>query len=67
MRELKAERIKREIRELEDEFCAHQSKCKRKRATRIANSDTGNWCQSDDHYWWEYSCPTCLKRWDEDQ
>lgn len=32
-----------------------------------ATASTGNWCQSDDRYWYDIECKCCLKKWREDQ
>lgn len=32
-------------------------------ATQAPRSDTGNWCKSDDRYWYECSCPDCGLWW----
>lgn len=32
-----------------------------------AESDTGNWCKSDDSYWYSIECKCCSKHWTEDQ
>ena len=40
-----------------------QDQCKHKRATKEYRANTGNHAPSDDHYWTEFTCPTCLKKW----
>jgi len=67
MRELKAERILREIKVLYDELAKHQDKCKHNKATKEPKSNTGNSDPSEDVYWYERKCPTCLKYWTEPQ
>lgn len=34
---------------------------------KVAKADTGNWCASDDMYWYECKCGLCGKFWMEDQ
>jgi len=64
---LKAHKIQQEIVKLNDELRKHQGKCKHKKRECINKADTGNWDRNDDIYWKECYCPTCLKRWSEDQ
>jgi len=66
MRELKAHRLKREIDEKYVELYAHQEKCKHKLATYKHGANTGNYDPSDNRYWTNWVCPTCLKRWTVD-
>lgn len=65
MKELKAHRIMREIKELNEELRNHQDKCKHKKANKKHGSNTGNY-DSKDCYWTDFDCPTCLKRWSVD-
>lgn len=67
MKELKAVRLTREIRELYDQLHAHQDKCKHTKATEVEKSDIVNFEYCEVSYWYECSCPTCLKTWREDQ
>lgn len=41
--------------------------CMHEDHSRVARSDTGNWCRSDDRYWYDCSCTLCGKTWTEDQ
>jgi hypothetical protein len=66
MKELKAHRLQRQIRELQNELHDHQDKCKHKRATKKYGSNTGNYDPSSDCYWTTFNCPTCLKIWTVD-
>lgn len=66
MRELKANRILREIAELQAELRKHQDKCKHPSSSYQSKGDTGNWCPHDDCYWQEWFCPTCKKTWTVD-
>lgn len=65
-RELKSDRILREIAELNVELRKHQKRCKHKNATYTSHGDTGNWCRDDDSYWQTWKCPTCKKSWTVD-
>lgn len=65
-RELRAYKIKRQIQELNNALSKHQ-RCKHTKVIKVAGSNTGNWCPSDDFYWYNCNCPTCLKRWTEPQ
>ena len=67
MRELKAEKLIRQINELYDELHKHQNRCKHPKATKTPVANTGNWDPNDDSYWNDCVCPTCQKRWTEDQ
>ena len=62
-RETKADRIQKQIVELQVELRTHQSKCKHKRATYTYGANTGNYDPSSDCYWIDFRCPTCQKRW----
>jgi hypothetical protein len=44
-----------------------QSICQHPNVIKKYESDTGNWCRSDDSYWIRYHCPDCDKRWTVDQ
>jgi Tfp pilus assembly protein FimT len=46
---------------------ALQARCRHPAATKTADSDTGNYCRSDDSYWFNCVCPDCGLRWTEDQ
>lgn len=50
-----------------EEVAKLQSECPHEGLTGENHGDTGNWSASDDHYWTVYVCPTCEKRWQEDQ
>jgi hypothetical protein len=49
-----------QIKEIQDE-CIHVG------ATKVPKADTGNWCRSDDEYWYQFTCPECKKVWTEKQ
>lgn len=66
MKILKAEKILDQIDDLYRELTAHQKRCKHIKKTRENKSDTGNYCPSDDSYWAEFECPTCLRKWSVD-
>ena len=63
MRETKADRIKREIAELDAELRKHQTRCKHKKATYTYGANQGNYDPSCDCYWIDFSCSLCHKRW----
>lgn len=44
-----------------------QSNCEHPYVTVKPESDTGNWCKSDDSYWYVITCKCCEQRWHEDQ
>jgi hypothetical protein len=44
-----------------------QTLCPHPRVEKIARADTGNWCKSDDSYWYDCKCPDCDKQWTEDR
>lgn len=61
------ESITRKLKKLNSNLNDLQQKCAHPRATKKGNSDTGNWCKSDDCYWYDFSCPDCGLKWSEDQ
>lgn len=61
------QRLKSEKEEISNQIIELQTQCKHSFATKVAKSDTGNWCKADDRYWYEFDCPDCGKRWTEDQ
>jgi hypothetical protein len=46
---------------------AFQSNCEHQYVTVKPESDTGNWCKSDDSYWYVITCKCCELRWQENQ
>lgn len=44
-----------------------QNTCTHSHLTVRAESDTGNWCKSDDSYWYSGSCDVCGKSFTFDQ
>lgn len=44
-----------------------QDTCQHRHMTVCARSDTGNYCRSDDEYWYEGECRSCGERWRVDQ
>lgn len=44
-----------------------QEECNHDYVTISAHSDTGNWCKSEDSYWFEIKCKCCERSWREDQ
>jgi hypothetical protein len=67
MRKTKAQKLLEQIAELQTQLYLHQKKCKHLNVVKKAGSNTGNWCPQDDSYWYDCFCPTCLKKWREDQ
>jgi len=64
------ERIKKhekEIDKLYKKIRLLQAKCKHKHVNKVPKGNTGNWCKSDDHYWYEIKCLDCDKFWTEPQ
>lgn len=58
--------LRKEMNTLYDELHECQDKCKHKRAIKVGGgADTGNWDKSQDCYWHDFKCPTCLKEWRE--
>jgi hypothetical protein len=45
------------------ESCKHPSEY----VEKVAGSNTGNWCESDDSYWYDCKCSLCNSRWTEEQ
>lgn len=50
-----------------DALLTFRENCEHKYVKIEAHSDTGNWCKSDDSYWYSIECKCCDKRWNEDQ
>jgi hypothetical protein len=44
-----------------------QAACTHPNVEKEYKSNTGNYDPSADHYWIEFRCPDCRKRWNEDQ
>jgi hypothetical protein len=63
----KADTIKRKSDKLYAELQKLQSECPHEELTGENHANTGNWSSSDDSYWTTYVCPSCGKRWNEDQ
>lgn len=66
-RQLKAQKILDQITELYKELRVHQDKCGHPHLEKVADSNTGNYDPYNDRYWYNCFCPTCKKRWIEDQ
>lgn len=56
----RSEVIRDQLRQLQED-CPHENK------SSIHDSDTGNWCKSDDKYWIDHRCFDCGKYWREYQ
>jgi cell division protein FtsB len=63
----KIKKTQEKIAALYEEIDKLQEECKHETAIRFARSDTGNYSKADDRYWYDCSCPVCLKIWTEDQ
>jgi hypothetical protein len=63
----KCDTIKRKGDKLFAEVQKIQAECPHEELTGENHGDTGNWSSSDDSYWTVYVCPSCGKRWQEDQ
>lgn len=61
------EHIYAEIERLQNEVLRQQGLCSHRNLKRTPRSDTGNWCKSDDCYWYEFHCQDCDKFWTEEQ
>lgn len=44
-----------------------QNDCIHVNVTKVPKADTGNWCRSDDEYWYDCKCADCFKFWREKQ
>lgn len=56
----KLNKVYSEISDLRSE-CAHPN------VIVTHHGDTGNYCQADDRYWKEFTCPDCGKFWNEEK
>lgn len=54
-------------KELRQEILIIQEKCTHNHLTIQAKSNTGNYCKSDDSYWYDAHCRACDKSWHVDQ
>lgn len=63
----KYEELMRKQAEITKEILALQHSCSHINTTKVAKSDTGNYCKADDAYWYECKCRICGKYWTEDQ
>lgn len=64
-RKTKAQKVVDEINELQQQLRTHQEKCKHPRVQKKAES--ADYGINEYHYWYKCFCPTCLKKWIEDQ
>jgi len=55
------------LKELATKIAALQETCKHPYMTKVARSDTGNYCKADDRYWYDMHCPDCKRNWSEPQ
>lgn len=61
------EKIKEDEKSLGIRKLNLQLECEHPFASRVPKADTGNWCPTDDKYWYDCKCPDCGKVWQEDQ
>lgn len=68
MKVTKAQKIQAKITKLYADLRCEQEACTHPNATRKGGSNTGGYDgPAFDYYWWDYTCPDCLKRWSVDQ
>lgn len=60
---MKAQIIVDKITALQKELAVVQATCKHVKATKKHWSDTGNYDPTQDKYYTDFECPTCLKKW----
>lgn len=69
--ETRMNRIEKKISELEVQRSELRKECHELghegKLTGRYGANTGNWSSTDDHYWVDFYCPQCGKRWTEDQ
>ena len=65
----KVKHIEEKIAKLEIELEDIQDNCDhpKENLEKKGHSDTGNWCKSDDRYWYRFHCGVCNKIWMEEQ
>lgn len=63
------DKLKASADEANTKLAAHVASCKHPKqyVTRVAGSNTGNWCPDDDSYWYDCTCSLCNSKWQEDQ
>lgn len=61
--ETRYKRITKKMGELAFALKNLQEECEHPNAVGTYDSNTGNWCPADDHYWLECKCPDCGKYW----
>lgn len=59
--------LRKKIAEIYQEMEKLQDNCSHNHMTVSAHSDTGNYCRSDDSYWYEGTCRACGKRFQYEQ
>ena len=60
---IKRERIEKKINQLYNELKTLQENCKHPNLEEIHGKSTGNYDTYSDHYWTDYRCPDCNKKW----
>ena len=58
--------IKKRRTEADNELIFLQADCRHPAATKVHNSNTGNYDRSADAHWTEHKCPDCGKAWTTD-
>lgn len=51
----------------ENKIKEFKENCPHENHTKIPRSDTGNYCESDDQFWYDCHCHDCGHFWKEDQ
>lgn len=59
------ESLNAQIASLQQQIKIIQGKCGHKNVIKKNGSGTGGYCEQDDLYWVDYSCPNCSKTWTE--
>lgn len=63
----KMEELRKQSAEIYNKMQQLQENCSHKHMTVSAYSDTGNYCRSDDSFWYEGTCRACGQTFREDQ
>lgn len=63
----KVEKLQAKIAVIDAQIREIQTLCPHPNVYKVPKADTGNWCRSDDEYWYQCECPECKKVWTEKQ
>lgn len=63
----KISELKKEVARIYGEIQKLQDNCSHHHMTVSAHADTGNYCRSDDSYWYEGACRACGERFSFEQ